>query len=129
MLLIASNYVLCPTTPELLSLDGLSSSLAHLQRTRKLKTIDLLGIVPNQVRAQTLEHAHNLEVLHREFGDKVWDAIPDSIVWPEASSFRIAVFTYAPDHQASQSLWKLVERIETSCPELSAKNTSAILPS
>jgi chromosome partitioning protein len=111
---LATDYIVYPTECEFMSFDGLGESLKRLQATRKLHAhpIQVAGIVPNKVRASTLEHRDNLVTLRAQFGELVWPPIPLSTVWPEAAAYALPVFVHAPDHDAALAAWELVDRIE-----------------
>jgi cellulose biosynthesis protein BcsQ len=64
------------------------------------------------VRLQTLEHSENLQRLRERFGELVWEPIPESIIWAEATAFHVPVFVHAPDHSATEYVWKMIERVE-----------------
>lgn len=109
---LATDYMIFPTLCEYWSFDGLAESLGRQQAVRSMHEVKVLGIIPYRVRLQTLEHSENLQKLKDQFGDLVWDAIPDSIVWAEATAFQLPVFVHAPDHSAAQIAWKLVDRVD-----------------
>lgn len=112
LLYLAADFVIYATMAEYWSFDGLAASLERQKQTRTLNNIQVAGIVPVRVRANTLEHAENLRALIEQFGPLVWEPIPDSIVWAEAATYQMAVFAFAPGHPASDSAWKLVDRVE-----------------
>lgn len=107
---LATDYIVFPTLCEYWSFDGLAESMNRQQAVRHLHQVKILGIIPYRVRLQTLEHSENLERLRQQFGDLVWEAIPESIVWAEATAFQVPVFVYAPDHNAADVARKLVDQ-------------------
>lgn len=106
---LATDYVIFPTLCEYWSFDGLAESLNRQQAVRHLHNVKILGVIPYRVRLQTLEHSENLERLRAQFGHLVWEPVPESIVWAEATAFQVPVFVYAPDHTATEAAWKLVD--------------------
>lgn len=112
MIFLASDFLVYPTQAELLSFDGLLSSLTHRRAYREFREVKIGGIVPTMIRAQTWEHAQMLRSLRKEYGDLVWPEISESIVWAEASRAARAVFAYRPDHQAAAQAWTLVDHVE-----------------
>lgn len=111
-IMLASDWVLCPTLCEFWSFDGLAESLNRLQNLQHLRPVKVLGIVPMRVRTMTLEHMDNLEKLRDQFGDLVWPPVPERIVWAEASTYMVPVFVHAPDSAAAGHAWELVDRCE-----------------
>jgi chromosome partitioning protein len=115
---MATNSILYPTECEYLSMDGLVQSLLHkdqLQPTRKqwgLNNIDIMGIVPMKYRETTVLHNRNLEMMRKQFGEKVWQPLALRTVWGEASLVRRPVFNLAPDSQAATEVWNVVRRVE-----------------
>jgi chromosome partitioning protein len=115
---IATDAVIYPTTCEYLSFDGLVESIKHRPAAdvpRKqwgLSAINVLGIVPTMYRTKTLEHTENLRQLHQQFGDLVWDPIPQRTIWAEAAAIRRPVFSFAPDSKAAEDAWTLVRRVQ-----------------
>lgn len=115
---MATHSIIYPTECEYLSLDGLVQSLQHkdqLQPTRQqwgLNTIDIMGIVPMKYRESTVLHNRNLEVMRKQFGEKVWQPLALRTVWGEASLIRRPVFHLAPQSKAANEVWKVVLRVE-----------------
>lgn len=115
---MATNSIVYPTECEYLSLDGLVQSISHkdmVQPTRDqwgLSNIGVMGIVPMKYRGKTVLHARNLESLHRQFGDKVWEPINLRTIWGEASLMRRPVFHLAPDSAASEEIWSVINRVQ-----------------
>ncbi|MDQ7028029.1 MAG: ParA family protein [Anaerolineae bacterium] len=115
---MATHSIIYPTECEYLSLDGLVQSLQHkdqLQPTRQqwgLNAIDIMGIVPMKYRESTVLHNRNLEMLRKQFGEKVWQPLGLRTVWGEASLIRRPVFHLAPQSKAANEVWKVVLRVE-----------------
>jgi chromosome partitioning protein len=109
---LATDYMLYPTLCEYWSFDGLAESMSRKDAVRNVHEVKTLGILPYRVRLQTLEHSENLANLQEQFGNLVWEPIPDSIVWAEAAAFQLPVFVHAPDHSAAKLAMRLVDRID-----------------
>jgi chromosome partitioning protein len=107
-LYLATDHVVYPTLCEYWSFDGLAESMGR----RHSPKANVAGIIPFRVRLQTLEHAENLDRLKKQFGPLVWEPVPESIVWAEATAYHVPIFVYAPDHSANEYVWKMVERVE-----------------
>jgi len=71
----------------------------------------LLGIVPNMVRKQTLEHQENLRILVEHFVQLVWPPIPLTVRLAEASAYGETIFDLEPNKSTAQSLAEIGQRI------------------
>lgn len=109
---LATDYVVYPTLCEYWSFDGLAESMARRNSVGDVHKVKMAGIIPFRVRANTLEHSENLNKLYDQFGDMVWDPIPESIIWAEASAFHVPIFVHAPTHSAVKHAWDMVDRVE-----------------
>ncbi len=122
---IATDSILYPTTCEYLSFDGLVESIKHRQAAQVhrdkwgLDRIHVLGIVPTMFRAKTLEHSENLRQLRQQFGDLVWDPVPQRTIWAEAAAMRRPVFSFAPDSKAAEDAWEMVRRVQEAVTRVS----------
>lgn len=118
MIYVASDGLIYPTRCEKLSFDGLRESMAHLDYTAdfraryNLPATEVIGILPTYYRGNTVEHSEGLKKLQHLFGAKVWDAIPMSILWAEASGASRMVWGIAPDSQPATHAWGIVNRVE-----------------
>jgi chromosome partitioning protein len=115
---LATDYLLFPVELEYFSFTGLGSSLGNrnISNLRRkeigLANTEIMGIIPNKVRLNTLEHQENLERLRGQFKELVWPELPLRIIWGEAAARRLSVFNYAPDSAASREAWGVVDRVE-----------------
>ena len=113
---LATDSILYPTTCEYLGFDGLAESISHREEAKaararwNLPPIDILGIIPTMYRNGTLEHKENLEELQTQFGELVWEPVPQSTIWTEASRVQRTVFAFAPTTKAADCAWSLVNR-------------------
>lgn len=118
---LATDWVLYPTECEFLSQDGLLESIRRLQDTRRIhdKRVQVAGIIPNKYRSTTSEHQENLNWLrnHPTLGSLVWPAIPLSIVWGETAAYGVPIFIHAPNHEATLTLWEILDRLEAATHE------------
>lgn len=95
----AANGIIIPAKMERLSLDGL---VATTQRIAKASVtfpgLELIGVVPNQLKPKTVLHTQNLKALQKaaeQFEWPLWPSIALSTVWGEASNEQLSVFAYA----------------------------------
>jgi cellulose biosynthesis protein BcsQ len=63
-------------------------------------------------RNKTLEHAENLRQLKSQFGELVWEPIPQRTIWAEAAAIRRPVFSFAPESKAADDAWTLIRRVQ-----------------
>lgn len=108
---LSSDFIIYPTELEVPSVAGLKASLNH-RKMERLISADVGGIVPMMARLNTWEHQDVYNHLKEEFGDTVWEPIPQAIVWAEASGARTSVYAYDPGHPAIESLEAAVSRTE-----------------
>ncbi len=115
---LATDFLLFPVELEYYSFAGLGSSIGHRNSFSKQKKsmglgdIEIMGIIPNKYRPNTLEHQENLEKLHTQFKELVWRVLPQRIIWSEAAARKRSVFNYAPDSAAADDAWQVVSNVE-----------------
>ncbi|WP_119073117.1 ParA family protein [Aggregatilinea lenta] len=117
LIYLATDYLLCPTELEYLSLDGVRETLLRIRAVRAAynKELNLAGIIPNKFRAVSIEHRRNLEELNLHYPGQVWNPIPQSVVWSEAPYYGVPVFAYVPNHDAAGHAWELIDEVEAVC--------------
>jgi chromosome partitioning protein len=103
-ILLASDAVLFPTTPEDWSITGTHHALRHardasVQRQHNnLAPIRELGVIPTMVRKRTGVHGAIMDDIDEEFrGVPVWEPMPMAILWAECALAKQSIFAYAPD--------------------------------
>ncbi len=116
---IGSDYILIPTHLEYMSLMGLQETMKWLSKFRKQrlgilgKDLGVLGVVPTMVSLQTVEHAANLEELHKVYTNvPVWDAIPRRIAWAEATAYQRPVWNVDVGGKAAADAWRLIDQCD-----------------
>ncbi len=115
---LATDFLIYPTLCQLLSFDGLAESMARLDdisnaRTRfSLPAINVLGIIPTQYRAQTVDQSENLRELKERFGDLVWEPIANRTAWSEATTAGQLVWMDDDHYQATAEIERVIDRIE-----------------
>ena len=109
---MATDEILYPTLCEFWAFDGLAESWTHRRAFEQSRQVGVAGIVPMRVRLHTLEHNENLTRLRAQFGDLVWPAVPERIVWAEAATFQVPVFVHDPGSDAADNAWEIVKRVE-----------------
>lgn len=118
----ATDYVVYPTQLAWTSFDGLVESIKHRMEADKsrasrwaLPTIQVLGIVPTMYRSVTNEQRDNLNELQKQFGDIVWQPIPQATIWQEAESRAQPVYQIEPGSDAAGHVWEMCDRVEEVC--------------
>jgi len=116
---MATDAVIYPSTCESLSLAGLEKSIGRLTANATYRAgsgqvpIQAVGIIPTMYRPTTL-HNVNLGHLKEEYGDLVWNPLPQRIIWSEAMQLRQTVFAFAPASDATHEIWEVVHRVQQS---------------
>lgn len=101
---------------ERMSFDGLTKAIDQLtrfagQRQRYLNRVtQVIGIVPNKMRPNTLLHRNNISRLAAMYPGKVWPPVTLRTGWPDATNLQELVYTYAPGGQETQDAWEIVNR-------------------
>jgi len=118
MIYMATDGIIYPTKLEFWSFDGLVESMGHRKQVDAirpgfgLKPMEVMGIVPNMYRTDTLEQIDNMQKLKEGFGNQVWEPIRLRTVWTEVATFRKSVFAIAPKTQAARDAWTMVKAAE-----------------
>lgn len=117
MIDMVADYVIYPTKCEELSLQGLADSTRAVTGTDKnrkalgMPPIKLIGVLPTMFR-ETRAHMHGLTLIEDHFGaDKVLPALAERTIWADQSYARQTLFRYAPGHDVTAEVWKLVQRV------------------
>jgi chromosome partitioning protein len=125
LIYVATDYVVYPTRPEYLSMDGLVTALAHLDTANAIRQqaglapIELAGILPTMYRRAVQEHRDNVADIRKRYGDKVWEPIPLATAWDESlgpSSGFVPVYAYDAGSPAAADAWALVDRVQAVLP-------------
>lgn len=115
----AADAIIYPTKLTFTSFDGLVESIKRRQKADQtradrwgLKPIEVMGIVPMEYRANTIEQQTNLTELQRQFGQTVWSPIPQRTIWTESEGAALPVYALGPHNEAASDVWRLAERVE-----------------
>lgn len=115
---LAATGFLYVTQCEALSFDGLNKGLEQIHRFNRKRIENgltgdgVLGIIPNLMRAGTVNHRENLAALAEAFPGLVWTPVTAQTKFSEASSFQQLVYAYAPTSNAARDMWQIVEKAE-----------------
>ncbi len=114
---VASDYVLYPSQPEFFSAAGLQKSMMRVPKINMAKAqlgldkCSILGVQMTMVESNTAAHQHVINQAKRNMGDYVWDPITKRTVWREAQLKRQTLFAYMPEHESTNQIWGMVNRV------------------
>lgn len=123
MIYLATDYMIYPTTCEMLSLEGLKKSidrldmLNHNRQMYGLPEATMLGIQPTLYDVRTNAHDYGLGLVLAEFKRKAWPALPTRTIWRDAAYAQKTIFAYETHDRRAKAVtleetWALVERVE-----------------
>lgn len=110
--LFAADYMLVPTQVERMSLSGVQmmANTVYELRDEYGRGPRLLGIIPNMMRARTVDHGSHLQDLVEVFSSLVWPVIPQSIRISEACTYGSTVFDISPNDPSAEAFTAVCER-------------------
>jgi len=118
MIYIATDEMLHPTQTKMPSIQGLASSIVHLQRAKAARislgheATRLLGVIPTMHRDNTVAHRHGLKLIRDKFKARTWEPIKQSVIWDEAALMYQTLYAYAPEHSATDEAWHMVDQVQ-----------------
>jgi chromosome partitioning protein len=117
--LIASQYTLVPIEPDPLSIIGLSSIFATINRVKRDSNPDLkvIGVVPSRVRVARKRYMEAIEEINQGYPGLVLPYIKDLVEVEDANMSGSDIFSYTtPQSQPYRQFLKVVrfvmERID-----------------
>lgn len=116
-IMLATDYMLYVTQLNALSFDGLESATNELKimnkeaKSYRQSPIQMLGVVPNLLRASTSNHRENIRKLAEGFETQVFAPITMRTVWEQTFEYGQMVYSYAPYGQEFVDAWRLVEQV------------------
>lgn len=110
LIMTAADYYMFAVEPAALSFDGLQSALDELEQINRdagadRTPIEILGIVPNKMRASTNNHRDNIRDLAGHFGKYVYRPLHLRTVFETASEYGRTVYSYAPGEVEMRLMW------------------------
>jgi chromosome partitioning protein len=128
---LAADYYLYVTEVAALSFDGLMEATDELARANRSQQefrtsdIQMLGIIPNKIRASTNNHRDNIRLLAEHFGrDAIWSPVTLRTVWESAFEYGQLVYTYAPYDVEFQQALDIVDHALKRLGHLPADDTT-----
>lgn len=116
---MATDYIIYPTIPAALAIDGLRESLGHRaaasnERNRYgLEDVKIGGIIPTMYQTGHNAHDFGLSVLTKQFKNAVWGPLPIRTGWQKAQFARKTVWAWDAADDAAIHAWDVVNRVET----------------
>ncbi len=117
--LIASQYTLVPIEPDPLSIIGLSSIFATINRVKRdfNPELQVIGVVPSRVRVARKRYMEAIEEINQGYPDLVLPYIKDLVEVEDANMSGSDIFSYTtpqsqPYRQFLKVVRSVVERIE-----------------
>ncbi len=99
--LVASDWVVIPTRPDALAVDGVREILVTMAEvTRRGFPFEGYCILPTFFDRTTRETLVQLKEIVRAFGNRVWPPIPQDTRVREAAAYGQTLWEYAPDTPA-----------------------------
>jgi chromosome partitioning protein len=112
--LIASQYTLVPIEPDPLSIIGLSSIFATINRVKRDSNPDLkvIGVVPSRVRVARKRYMEAIEEINQGYPDLVLPYIKDLVEVEDANMSGSDIFAYTtPQSQPYRQFLKVVRSV------------------
>lgn len=129
-IMIASDYYLYVTECAALSFDGLAEAIAELDQMNKEAQeyrdtpIQMLGIIPNKLRASTSNHRDNIKDLATQFdAGEVWAPVTLRTIWEQAFEYGQTVYSYAPYGVEFRDALGIVDRALKKLGEIEPNST------
>ena len=113
---MATDAYLYVTECERLAFDGISKAVAQMrsitdQRKKYMGRASVIGgIIPNKMRANTVNHRKNIEKLAKAFPGLVWTPVMLGTIWTEATNASELVYTYAPSGEEAEEARRLTAK-------------------
>lgn len=115
---MATDGFIYVTECERLSFDGVEKATAQITNLAKSRrrylgrASDIIGIIPNKLRANTILHRTNIASLAQVYGAVVWQPITLRTAWAEAANLNETVYRYMPTGQEARDAWYITEQVE-----------------
>ncbi len=112
----SANYFVYVTELSYMSFDGLNESMREMEQLNKQNmkyrtwNTEVLGIVPNKARFKTNIQRQKTEELMKRFSGLIWQPVPLSTIWEEASAYQQTVYSLASDSDAVKHIERLIDQ-------------------
>ena len=107
-----SNSILIPAMPDSFSISGFVKLLAYLEKVKKNKPLNVLGILFNQYRKTTLFHRKVVKEARETLGDLIFNqTIRASIKVSEAHQLNQSIYQFPKENTVIQDYLALSDEI------------------
>ncbi len=118
-LFVASDYIVIPTECTRLAVEGVVSTINHVQRIRQevestpYHIAELLGIIPTRFNGNKKLHYQNLGWLYGKYGEQIplFSSIRFLTDWEKAEALSIPIHMYKRKRGAAQEALALVSNL------------------
>lgn len=127
--MLAADHYIIVTQCAALSFDGVREAMSELEAANRDVSeyrndeINLLGIVPNMMRANTNNHRDNIGLLGNQFPGLVWKPVALRTVWEAAFEYGHLVYSYAPYEVEFHQAWDIVDTTLKTLGEIATTST------
>lgn len=117
MIYASTDYILIPTQLERHSAEAIEASLSSALSVRSAAAkmgemrCQVLGVVPNLQKPNVVLHREYMDALTGDYGDLIWDPIPQRIAIAEACAMNQTVNVYAPGSDAAHMMDAVVDNV------------------
>ncbi|WP_036486916.1 ParA family protein [Myxosarcina sp. GI1] len=114
--LVAATHVLVPIQTQFKSFQGTDLLLNTVARLRKAanRNLKIAGFIPTMFDGRTAQETRTYKAIKEQLSPlaTVYEPIPRSVVFPDASEKRIPLALYQPKHPAIKVINKIVKKLE-----------------
>ena len=114
--LVAATHVLVPIQTQFKSFQGTDLLLNTVARLRKAanRNLKIAGFIPTMFDGRTAQETRTYKAIEEQLSPlaTVYEPIPRSIVFPDASEKRLPLALHQPKHPAVSVMKKIVKKLE-----------------
>lgn len=114
--LVAATHVLVPIQTQFKSFQGTDLLLNTVARLRKTanRNLKIAGFIPTMFDSRTAQETRTYKAIEEQLSPlaTVYEPIPRSIVFPDASEKRLPLALHQPKHPAVSVMKKIVKQLE-----------------
>lgn len=114
--LVAATHVLVPIQTQFKSFQGTDLLLNTVARLRKAanRNLKIAGFIPTMFDGRTAQETRTYKAIKEQLSPlaTVYEPIPRSVVFPDASEKRIPLALHQPKHPAVKVINKIVKKLE-----------------
>jgi len=113
---LAADAYIYVTECERMSFDGIQSAMRQLRNVNRQRekyfnrSSQILGIIPNKMRPNTMVHRSNITALAEAYPGLVWPPVTLRTAWVEATNMQEMIYRYAPNGQEARDAYALCNK-------------------